>query len=519
MPARKVYGLLERPGGEPVIGARVEVQLVANVETLRGSGFDVEERKVVVSRETTETDATGRWTLDLEPNSELLPGGTVYLALEYDPDRTGVWESTFFVVPDAPPPDPAGHWIGDLLTEPPATLPSSALEEHRVEVEPHPMAGYLKAADLVDYVLEADLATTLGGYVSAADFAAHLHDERYARLVAANVFSAGPNRFESGGPGFSAQIVRAVPAQAVALQEWQDSAGTPRAWVHANGQIQARDSFLAYDQAGGTGFTQMYNAASDGYSFDLDLYDNAAAFLGGLYFEDATREWQLWDPVSSANAYTFGLPDDGPGARFDRKLTVSPPSPAIVGIVAKGQAAQTANLQEWQDSAGAVLAAINAAGRLILSDVNLYRSGVGVLRTDTSFTIGGVLSMGAGGSGRANIGVGSAAQIPLTLRGATGQTANVQQWENAAGTVLAQVGASGGVTASFVQTTSALAQLAGENSGGTLRLQRLNAAAANPPANMGKIYFRDGTAAGTLKLVVRAGATGAETTILDNIPT
>ena len=32
------------------------------------------------------------------------------------------------------------------------------------------------------------------------------------------------------------------------------------------------------------------------------------------------------------------------------------------------------------------------------------------------------------------------------------------------------------------------------------------------------MYYRDGTNAGTLKLVVRAGAAGAETTILDNIP-
>jgi hypothetical protein len=58
-----------------------------------------------------------------------------------------------------------------------------------------------------------------------------------------------------------------------------------------------------------------------------------------------------------------------------------------------------------------------------------------------------------------------------------------------------------------------------ENSGGYITLGRASAAAANPGANLAKIYLRAGTNANTLKLVVRAGAAGAETTILDNIPT
>jgi hypothetical protein len=35
---------------------------------------------------------------------------------------------------------------------------------------------------------------------------------------------------------------------------------------------------------------------------------------------------------------------------------------------------------------------------------------------------------------------------------------------------------------------------------------------------LAQLYLRDGTTAGTLKLVIIAGTTGAETTILDNIP-
>jgi hypothetical protein len=56
------------------------------------------------------------------------------------------------------------------------------------------------------------------------------------------------------------------------------------------------------------------------------------------------------------------------------------------------------------------------------------------------------------------------------------------------------------------------------SAGGGLTLLRSTSANTNPGANFGRLYFRDGTTAGTLKLVVRAGSAGAETTILDNIP-
>jgi hypothetical protein len=56
------------------------------------------------------------------------------------------------------------------------------------------------------------------------------------------------------------------------------------------------------------------------------------------------------------------------------------------------------------------------------------------------------------------------------------------------------------------------------NSGAELTFNRQTAATTNPGANIARLYFRDGTNTGTLRLVVRAGASGAETTILDNIP-
>lgn len=57
-----------------------------------------------------------------------------------------------------------------------------------------------------------------------------------------------------------------------------------------------------------------------------------------------------------------------------------------------------------------------------------------------------------------------------------------------------------------------------QNSGNYSRYAKSSGAASNPGADRLLVYVRDGTNVGTLKLVVIAGAGGAETTLLDNIP-
>jgi hypothetical protein len=68
------------------------------------------------------------------------------------------------------------------------------------------------------------------------------------------------------------------------------------------------------------------------------------------------------------------------------------------------------------------------------------------------------------------------------------------------------------------QTTDLRARLMREFSGGNLTLKRASSSATAPGDNYIKVYVRDGTNSGTLKLCVRAGSSGAETTLLDNIP-
>ena len=61
----------------------------------------------------------------------------------------------------------------------------------------------------------------------------------------------------------------------------------------------------------------------------------------------------------------------------------------------------------------------------------------------------------AGGSSPLTLTANNAAEIPLTLKGAAAQTANLQEWKNSANSVLASVSASGGFTAGSFTTTAA----------------------------------------------------------------
>jgi hypothetical protein len=110
------------------------------------------------------------------------------------------------------------------------------------------------------------------------------------------------------------------------------------------------------------------------------------------------------------------------------------------------------------------------------------------------------------------------ASVGLVVKGVASQSANLQEWQNSGGTAIAKVDSAGIVYGAQIRTASSLGLLTEASSGGAITLARPTAAFSNPGANTGRLYFRDGTTTGTLKLVVRAGAAGAETTILDNIP-
>jgi len=100
---------------------------------------------------------------------------------------------------------------------------------------------------------------------------------------------------------------------------------------------------------------------------------------------------------------------------------------------------------------------------------------------------------------------GSANAATLIIKGAGG-TANILQVMSSANVVVAGIDQSGNLTANNI-------------SGNSLTLQKQNTSPASPGANSSIESLKDGTDAGTLKIAIKAGASGSEVVLIDNIPT
>jgi hypothetical protein len=242
------------------------------------------------------------------------------------------------------------------------------------------------------------------------------------------------------------------------------------------------------------------------------------------------------------------------GGLFSTYANFTSDAAGTLPLRVRGASGQTADLTQWQNSGATVLSEITSTGSFYVN-TNNNTSGIEFLATSGTSLITSngndlnvrprfdLLFAPADSSGRlrpsndntSDLGISAnrwrniwssglnvinsnAANLPVLVRGAASQTANLQDWQNSAGTQLAFVGNLGSIFATDLRTINTFGLLGEANSGGRLRMVRATSANSNPGANVGVIYFRDGTNAGTLKLVVRAGAAGAETTILDNIP-
>jgi hypothetical protein len=275
-------------------------------------------------------------------------------------------------------------------------------------------------------------------------------------------------------------VIKGASGQSANLQEWQSSAGATALSVNSAGLVTGTRAFAVNQSNSGEAMFVLRAAASQ-TGDQLAVRDSSANTIAGF-----SATGRLYTGVSgSGQTYLGGLTLGG--GSVISQLGVIAGASTTVGAVIRGAASQTANLQEWQDSGANAIASINSAGGF---------TGYGAHLMQTYVTT----------------------RIPLTIKGAASQTADLTQWQNSAGTVVAKIGSAGVLNAITVSTTNGYSSLQEASSGGNLFLSRMTAQAASPGANNARLYLRDGTTGGTLKLVVRAGAAGAETTILDNIP-
>ena len=113
-------------------------------------------------------------------------------------------------------------------------------------------------------------------------------------------------------------------------------------------------------------------------------------------------------------------------------------------LIVKAVTSQTANLQEWQNSAGTVLAKINASGEQVWYNPSNGTTLAYVSMYGELFAQGNIYARSASNYGASlNITTPTTTYIGAVIRGISGQTANLQEWQDSSGNILAYITSSG----------------------------------------------------------------------------
>jgi hypothetical protein len=176
-------------------------------------------------------------------------------------------------------------------------------------------------------------------------------------------------------------------------------------------------------------------------TFTGNLTGNADTVTNGVYTTGSYSNpaWitgLAWSKISSTPTTISGYGITN-AVVTDAANTITAASASTKPLVIKGATSQSANLQEWQNSAGSLVGYISASGSAIWYG-NCIVSGD--LRVGTATYFNAALSTLARSSN----------EIGQVIRGASSQSVNLQEWQNSSGTVLAKVDASGNITAASI---------------------------------------------------------------------
>jgi hypothetical protein len=281
-------------------------------------------------------------------------------------------------------------------------------------------------------------------------------------------------------------VVRGVASQTADLQQWQNSSGFGVLNVLANGNIVlgnsnvADNNYIDFIKAGGGGTgglagirfgsptTQQTLTIDTGDAHLLLAHQNAASSFIVKGFTSQSANLQEWQDVAGGIRTAispFGVISHGnPAAIFqnsggiDSRVSISTVIATATGIIIRAVSSQTADLQQWQGAAGTVITSLSPGG--------------------TFSTSGRLVSNGSSGA-RLDISTAGAATVGAVIRGVASQTANLQEWQNSAGTIVARIGSTGEIsTNNLLSQTGGLTCL-------VLGVNRNVALATNSPSNGG----------------------------------
>lgn len=319
------------------------------------------------------------------------------------------------------------------------------------------------------------------------------NDTRYARITTSNTFGTGGHIINNSVTTAVPLRINGVAGQTGNLQQWYSGTGGLVAFV-ANGGVVASGYF------GGLSANWpliTLNASAYNGSMEVTHQSGASSTSTTLSVRGRSGAWtgKLQEWITSAGSAVASVDNAGlvSSVGLTSTANITAPSATVVGTVAatiglivKGATSQTANLQEWQNSSGTVLASIDPSGNLTspntpkLNAANTFTVGGQIIQSEGSAVIplrvlspaaggqsglyfeaydatnsvsrasinssgtgyfqGGIQAGGsAGGSVRASVLTNSASVVGLVVKGFTSQTANLQEWQDSAANILMSV--------------------------------------------------------------------------------
>lgn len=235
-------------------------------------------------------------------------------------------------------------------------------------------------------------------------------------------------------------LARGSASQTADLQQWQNSSGTVLSRINSSG-------FLSTPRINFTGGTSTVSALalSDGtLSFEStagQLFSISNSLTGTIFSVNDVSGLPIIEATDlgiikinelyGQTVFGSGTPTASALTTFVARTT------STIPVVVKGIASQSANLQNWYAGDGTLGTRIGPYGELV--GHNQLANGIG---GTVSLTMWSVIS-------------GNAVYIPIIARGAASQTANLQEWQNSGGTVLAKITASGALDVTAITVNGA----------------------------------------------------------------
>lgn len=190
------------------------------------------------------------------------------------------------------------------------------------------------------------------------------------------------------------------------------------------GKGSVNEKLIAFFGGGGTLQPQSTSSSAlilkalAGQTGDLLRFEDSNGTLLGRMFPYGHFTAQYFNSLSNSTNHF------GEGTVINAALmSLNSTTPTQTLLILRGGVAQTADLQQWQDSAGVVLSKVGPSGDILARTVQ-----------------GGPVAVG-------NVGVTAsalAATFPaLVVKGFSGQTASLQEWQDSVGVILRSITAAG----------------------------------------------------------------------------